>query len=127
MSEAPTAARLAKTYVKIRESKRDLMKEVKKLDDQLETLQRAMLEICKEQEATTIRTEFGTISRRVTKKYWTTDWPSFFKFLKDRDLFSLVQQRINNTNMEQFLDENPDLLPPGLNAEVEYTATIIKR
>jgi hypothetical protein len=36
-------------------------------------------------------------------------------------------QRINSANMAQFLEENPELLPPGLNAEVSQTITILKR
>jgi hypothetical protein len=28
--------------------------------------------------------------------------------------------------MAQFLEENPDLLPPGLNAEVNQTISILK-
>ena len=86
-----------------------------------------LLEICKAEGAQTIRTQYGTVSRRITKNYWTSDWDSFFKFLKDNDAFSLMQQRINSTNMAQFLEENPDLHPPGLNADVNQTIVIVKR
>jgi hypothetical protein len=39
----------------------------------------------------------------------------------------LLYQRINTANMEQFLEENPDLHPPGLNADVSQTVVIVKR
>ena len=127
MSEAPTADRLAKIYVKIRDKRREIEKQAAELKEQQDIIAAQLLEICKEQGAQTIRTDYGTVSRRVAKNYWTNDWDSFYKFIKDNDAFSLMHQRINNTNMAQYLEENPDLLPPGLNAEVTQTVTIIKR
>jgi hypothetical protein len=127
MSEAPTAERLAKIYVKIRDKRREIEKQAADLKEQQDIVAAQLLEICKEQGAQTIRTDYGTVSRRVAKNYWTNDWDSFYKFIKDNDAFSLMHQRINNTNMAQYLEENPDLLPPGLNAEVTQTVTIIKR
>lgn len=128
MSEpAITAEKLAKIYVKIRDKRRELAKQDEELKEQLDTVASQLLEICKEQGASTIRTQYGTISRRTTKNYWTNDWDSFFKFIKDNDAFSLMYQRINSANMSQFLEENPNLFPPGLNAEVNNTVTIVKR
>ena len=122
-----TAEKLARVYVKIREKRRELAKEDEKLEGELQIVADQLLEICKEQGAATIRTEHGTISRRLSKRYWTSNWTDFTQFVKQHDSFSLLTQRINNTNMAQFLEENPDLLPPGLNAEVKHTITILKR
>jgi hypothetical protein len=126
MSEL-TADRLAKIYVKIREKRRELSKQDDALKEQLDAVASQLLEICKEQGATTIRTEHGTVSRRTTKNFWTSDWESFYKFIKDNDAFSLMFQRINNTNMAQYLEENPDVHPPGLNADVTQSIVIVKR
>jgi hypothetical protein len=126
MSE-PTAEQLTKIYVKIRDKRRELAKQDEELKAQLDTVSGHLLEICKEQGASTIRTEFGTVSRRISKNYWTSDWDSFFKFIKEHDAFSLMFQRINSANMSQFLEENPDLLPPGLNAETNQTIVIVKK
>jgi hypothetical protein len=126
MSEL-TADKLAKIYVKIREKRRELSKQDDALKEQLDAVASQLLEICKEQGATTIRTEHGTVSRRTTKNFWTSDWESFYKFIKDNDAFSLMFQRINNTNMAQYLEENPDVHPPGLNADVTQSIVIVKR
>jgi hypothetical protein len=127
MSEPINADRLAKVYVKIREKRRELAKQDKELEEQLDAVARQLLEICKEQGAATIRTSHGTISRRTTKRFWPTDWDEFYKFIKDQDAMSLLYQRINTANMEQFLEENPDLHPPGLNADVSQSIVIVKR
>ena len=127
MSGQLNADRLAKIYVKIREKRRELAKQDKELEEQLNLVAQELLEICKEQGAATIRTDHGTISRRVSKRFWPTDWDAFYKFVKDQDAMSLLYQRINTANMEQFLEENPDLHPPGLNADVTQTVVIVKR
>jgi hypothetical protein len=127
MSEELNADRLAKIYVKIREKRLALEKDVAKLQEQQDLVAQELLAICKEQGASTIRTEHGTISRRTSKRFWTSDWDSFYKFIKEQDAFVLMQQRIHTANMEQFLEENPDLHPPGLNADATQTIVITKR
>jgi len=127
MTEEVNTEKLAKIYVKIRDKRRELEKQVAELKEQQDTVGSQLLEICKAEGAQTIRTQFGTVSRRITKNYWTSDWDSFFKFLKENDAFSLMHQRINSTNMAQYLEENPDLHPPGLNADVNQTIVIVKR
>ena len=127
MSEPINADRLVKVYVKIRDKRRELAKQDRELEEQLEAVARQLLEICKEQGAATIRTSHGTISRRTTKRFWPTDWDAFYKFVKDQDAMSLLYQRINTANMEQFLEENPELHPPGLNADVSQSIVIVKR
>jgi hypothetical protein len=127
MSEQLNADRLVKIYVKIREKRLALEKDVAALQEQQDIVAKEILEICKEQGASTIRTEHGTISRRTSKRFWTSDWDAFFKFVKEQDAFSLMQQRIHVANMEQFLEENPDLHPPGLNADATQTIVITKK
>jgi hypothetical protein len=36
----------------------------------------------------------------------------------------LLEKRLHQTNTKAFLEENPELLPPGLNANMEYSVTI---
>jgi len=121
------AEKLAAVYVKIRDARRELAKKDEELKAQLDVVSEQLLEICKAQGAQTIRTEHGTISRRLNKHYWTNDWDSFFRFVKDNDAFSLLQHRIHNANMEQFLEENQNLHPPGLQADIGQTVVIVKR
>ena len=126
MSEI-NAERLAKIYIKIRAKRLELEKEVSELQEQQDLVAREILELCKEQGVQTMRTEYGTISMRTTKRYWTNDWQSMYDFIKEHDAFALLHQRINTTNMSQFLEENPDLHPPGLNADATQTIAMVKR
>jgi len=122
-----TADKLVKIYIKIRDARAELSKKDNDLEEQLSMIQDKLLEICKETGADGLRTEFGTVTKRVSKRFWTTDWDSFYKFMKEHDAFQLLQQRITTTNMEQFLAENPDLHPPGLNLDASFAVTVRRK
>lgn len=126
MSEA-TADKLVKVYLKLREARAELKQQDEELENQQKLIQNELLELCKSMGAESIRTEFGTIIRSTQRRYWTNDWDSFYKFIKEHDAFQLLQKRITNTNMAQFLEENPDLHPPGLNVDAEYTVSVRRK
>lgn len=125
------ADKLVKTYVKIRDKRKELADQYEKQDgdlkEALETIESELLEMCKETGADSLRTEFGTVTRRVAKRYWTNDWHSFHEFLKEHGALELLEKRIAQTNMSTFLEENPDLLPPGLNVDSRYTVTVRRK
>jgi sugar phosphate isomerase/epimerase len=126
-----TADRLVKVYVKIRDKRSELAQEYDKKDaelkEQLEMIERELLEMCKLVGADSLRTEHGTVSRKVYKKFWTSDWHSFHNFVKEHNALDLFERRISQLNMQQFLEENPDLLPAGLNVDSKYTVSIRRK
>ena len=83
-----------------------------------------MLESCKELGADSIKTPHGTIIRSVKSKYWTSDWDSMYQFIEETGAFGLLEKRLHQTNLKDFLAENPDLFPMGLNVENEYTVVV---
>jgi hypothetical protein len=44
--------------------------------------------------------------------------------VKEHDAFGVLFKAINQTNMKQFLEDNPKVLPKGLNVENEYTVIV---
>lgn len=125
-----SAEELAKIYIKIRDAKEAAAErhkqELAALNKQLETISNQMLEMCKSLDVSSMRTNEGTIIRKVTTNFNTNDWGSMFAFIKEHDAFPLLQQRLHQSNMKQFLDEHPELLPPGLWSESKY-AIVVKR
>lgn len=119
---------LAKTYVKIRDERTKLKSEFDEKDNQLKeqmtVLEQEMLNACNKIKADSIRTAHGTIIRSIKSRYWTNDWSSMYQFIKDNDAFALLEKRIHQTNMKEFLHENLDLFPAGLNVENEYTIIV---
>ena len=45
-------------------------------------------------------------------------------FIEETGAFGLLEKRLHQTNMKDFLAENPDLYPKGLNVESEYTVVV---
>ena len=125
------ADKLVKAYIKIRDKRKQLAedyeKQDKELEESLDLIESELLNICKETGADSLRTEFGTVSRRVAKRYWTNDWHSFYEFLKEHGALELLEKRIAQTNMATFLEENPDVLPPGLNLESRYAVSVRRK
>lgn len=125
------ADKLVKAYVKIRDKRRELTAEFEKQDaelqESLDLIEKNLLDLFKETGAESLRTEFGTVTRRVSKRYWTNDWHSFHEFLKEHGTVELLEKRIAQTNMTVFLEENPDLLPPGLQIDSRYAVTVKRK
>lgn len=119
---------LVGVYVKIRDKRTQLKKEFEAQDEelsaQLQELSNALLDRCKELGADSIRTPHGTIIRSIKSRYWTNDWDSMYQFIKEQDAFGLLEKRLHQSNMKEFLVENPDVLPPGLNVENEFTVVV---
>lgn len=117
-------------YRKIRdevEAREEAFKnEIGALKEQLETVGSALLDICNQQNADSIKTQNGTISRRISQRYWTTDWETLYRFIKENDAPFLLEQRIHNGNMKQFLEENPEAFPAGLQCDRKYAVTVRK-
>ena len=126
--QSPDMDKLTQIYLKIRDAKDALTskykQDVAELDQQMETLELEMLETCKTMNASSIRTPHGTIVRSVKSRYWTNDWDSMYDFIEETGAFGLLEKRLHQTNMKEFLSENPDLFPVGLNVEKSYSVVV---
>ena len=60
-------------------------------------------------------------------KYWVKDWDAMHNFIKEHDVPELLDKRINQTNTRQFLEENPTLIPDGLDTETELVISVRKK
>jgi hypothetical protein len=123
-----TTDKLAEVYIKIRDKRAELKEQYEAQDEglkaQQELLAEKMLDICRDNNADSIKTPAGTIIRKVDTRYWTTDWDSMYQFIEEHDAYPLLEKRIHQTNLKQFLEENPELLPAGLQADRKYTVVV---
>lgn len=119
---------LTAAFIRIRDARSALKSEYEKQDqdlqEQMTALEQEMLEVCKAFNADSIRTKAGTIIRSVKSRYWTNDWDSMYRFIKEHDAYPLLEKRLHQTHMKQFLEENPDVSPAGLNVEREFTVVV---
>jgi phage host-nuclease inhibitor protein Gam len=128
MTTTYSADQLVAVYIKIRDAKdaitRKYEAQVEELSSQMAMIEAQLLELCKSSGQDGGRTQHGTFTRTVKTRYWTNDWKSMREFIQTHNALDLLEQRIHQTNMKQFLTENPGVLPKGLNADSRYAITV---
>ena len=122
--------RLTKIYRKI---KAEIDTMTQEYDTKLETLKAQQDEIkfaikdqMKALGVSTVKTPFGTVSMRTSTRYSTQDWASFKEFILEHSVVDLLEKRIAQGNRRTFLEENPGVVPPGLNSVSEFQVVITK-
>lgn len=120
--------KVAQAYISLRdaraEAKRTFEAQDEALAEEMRVLEAHLLDVCKQINADSIRTKAGTVIRSVKTRYWTNDWDSMYRLIHERQAFGLLEKRLHQTNMKQFLEENPEVLPEGLNQDKEYTVVV---
>ena len=130
MDDEVSINKLVKVYLKIRnaidEKETQHKEELATLKEQFGIVGQSLLNLCKEQNLDSIRTPVGTVSRRISTRYWTSDWDSMYRFISEHDAPFLLEQRIHGTNMREFLESNPEAFPMGMQADRSYTVQVRK-
>ena len=128
MTEDISIDKLTRVYLKMRDKKAEVSKqfeaELDRIDEGMRKVKTALLDHMKEIGAESLRTESGLVYRTVRTLYTTSDWESMNKFILEHGVPDLLEKRLHQTNTKAFLEEHPDLIPPGLNANNEYSVTI---
>lgn len=129
-TEAPQVPteKLVKAYIKMRDARAVLSAEYeakdKEIKDQMELIEHTLLDVCKRAGADSIKTGAGTVIRGVKTSYWTSDWESMHNFIKENQALDLLERRIAQRAMGEFLKANPDKMPKGMNVETKYSVTV---
>jgi hypothetical protein len=122
------ANKLVQVYIKISDAKEIKTKqheeEIAALDEQLAAVEESLLEICKNTGQDGGKTQYGSFTRTVKTRYWTSDWDSMYQFIKDHDAPELLERRVHQGNFKEFLQENPDKMPQGMNVDSRYSVTV---
>jgi len=123
--------KLTKAYIKLREQRSQLAADFRAQDGVLlarqDKIKEALLDHCKEHNVESVKTTEGTFYRQVKRRYWTSDWESMYKFVLEHQLPEFFDKRLNQKNVGQFLEDNPEMVPPGLNVESEYVVSVRKK
>jgi hypothetical protein len=122
--------RLARAYRKIRGRIAELTQaydnEVEALKGQQAEIANAMKDAMRAMGVSSVRTDAGTVVLGTKTRYAASDWDGLKAFILEQGALDLLEKRIAQGNMKQFLEENPGLLPPGLNSFVEYEVSVRK-
>ena len=131
MGDKITPDKLAKTYLRIRAERSMLSAKYKEEDGnlirQLDIIKQAMLDHCEDHNVESVRTSEGLFFRSTKKKYWVSEWDAIHKLIVEENAPQLLAKRINQANMKEFLEDNPNLKPDGLEIEEEVTISVRKK
>lgn len=125
---APSTDKLVRAYIKMRDARSALTADFeakdKAIKEQMETIEAHLLEVCKSAGASSINTGAGTVIRSVKTRYWTSDWEAMHDFIRENNALELLERRVAQTAMADFLKQNPDKLPKGMNVDSKYTIVV---
>lgn len=122
---------LVKTYLVLR-NERDKMRaqyenKDAELENEMKLLEQAMLVACNEVNATSIKTQHGTVIKQLKERFTIADRDHFNEFVKENMAVELFEGRIHQGNFKQFMSEHrDDGLPPGINVMREFAVTVRK-
>jgi hypothetical protein len=74
-----------------------------------------------------IRTKAGTIIRSIKSRYWTNDWDSMYRFIKEHERIRPVGKETSSDTHERVSSANPDLLPDGLERRERVAPSVVRR
>jgi hypothetical protein len=123
-----TAEKLVRAYIKMRDYRSQLKQQYEEQDatvkEQMDMVESHLLELCKTTGADSLRTKYGTVSRTVQTRYWTSDWEAMHNFITEHQALDLLERRISQRQMQEFIKENPDVMPVGLNVDNRYAVSV---
>ena len=127
--DQPTAGleAIVDRYVQLRDRKAELKAEydakIRDIDVALQKCEAFMLSHLKDQAAESIRTKAGTFFRKRRANVSVADWDTFFTWLRDNDMWSMLEHRASKTAVEEFRTVHDDV-PPGLNYSAEWIINV---
>ena len=122
---------LVKVYLTIRNERERIEAEWavkdKELKGELDVLAQTFMTHCNESNAKSIRTDYGTVMRKLNERYTVSDGTAFRKFVMDNEMPELLEARIAQANFKEFIaGRKADGLPPGVNVMREFTIVVRK-
>jgi flagellar biosynthesis GTPase FlhF len=115
-----------KMYAKVQELTKEYESQIEELKAKQDEIKNAMKDQMMALGTNSVRTAEGTIILSQKTRYYTDDWDSFKQFGVQHDALDLFEKRIAQKNMSMFLEENPGVVPAGLNSMSEYAVTVRK-
>lgn len=122
---------LVKIYLTIRSERERIESEWeakdKEFKEELALIEQSMLGVCNDTNATSIKTQYGTVIKKLNERFTLSDRENFNKFVMEQGIPELFEGRVHQSNFKQFMSEHEgDGLPPGVNVMREFAIQVRK-
>jgi hypothetical protein len=125
-----TMDRLTRVYIKMRDKLAEITRDYEAKEADIKAQQAevagAMKDIIQKAGGTGMKTAHGTVALKTSTRYYAQDWEAMARFIVDNDAVFLLEKRIAQKNMSEYLEKNPGVVPPGLNTMSEITVSVTK-
>ena len=92
---------------------------LKPLQEKMDKLEAKLLDVFNKTGMELVRTEYGTVFPGVRKTASVADRDTFMDFVKENQVWSLIEVRVSPTGVDEYRAANDDELPPGVNVREE--------
>ena len=122
---------LSQQYLRLRQ-KRELLKERflaedGELEKAMADIEASLLDTLNAANSNSMSTNSAVVMRSVRKRYMPTNWDAVYKLIDKHKAYGLLEKRVHNGNMKDFLEEHPDEYPAGLNVDSRYAVTVRRK
>jgi hypothetical protein len=122
---------LSVQYIKLRQKREILSQQFKEADADLEKLmaeiETQLLDTLNASNSNSMSTNSAVIIRTVRKRYMPSNWAAVYELIKKYDAYGLLEKRVHNGNMKDFLEEHPDEYPAGMNVDSRFAVTVRRK
>lgn len=124
---APKIDQLVAKYVELRDLKAAMKKEyenkVEPVQAALDRIEAHLLKTMADQGSNAIKTSAGTAFIAEKTSATMADWDMFIAYVREHELWNLLNHAANKTGVQEFIAAN-DNLPPGVTWRVEQAVNI---
>ena len=113
MNATDKADKLTAVYLSMRDAIREKEEEIKEIKVQQDKVAKKLDSFFGEK-GESLKLASGTVSRRLQTTFQISNWDEMHNFIKENDAMHLLEKRVHSTNMKEFLETNPDVVPPSL-------------
>jgi len=113
MNATDKADKLTAIYLNMREAIREKEEEIKEIKVQQDKVAKKLDSFFGEK-GESLKLASGTVSRRIQTTFQISNWDEMHNFIKENNAIHLLEKRVHGTNMKEFLEVNPDVVPPSL-------------
>jgi hypothetical protein len=122
---------LSVQYIKLRQ-KREILKERftaedGELEKAMAEIEAQLLDTLNASNSNSMSTNTAVIIRTVRKRYMPTNWGAVYELIERHGAYGLLEKRVHNGNMKDFLEEHPDEYPAGMNVDSRFAVTVRRK
>lgn len=95
-----------------------------KIEEKMKDISDQLSHICEQDGATSIKTPYGTVIRAQQTRYHATDWGAYHEMVIKYNAPYLLQKRIMESALKEFLEDYPEARPAGLNVNTVHVISV---